>query len=111
MKTDYAFILALNYSQSHWDLSGDEYDGLVWKDEFISKPSKEDLDAEYIDYKKNHGYLRERKSLYFNKGITQEKMIIDLWEYVIEGKKEMAEKTQLQREEIKKALPKPEGNK
>ena len=33
---------------SHWVLTGDSYDGLEWLDLSLSKPTKEEVDAEII---------------------------------------------------------------
>jgi len=47
-----------------------------------------------------------REKLYLEKGITPDKMLIALWEKVIEGRSETADSIQIQRVEIKNKIPK-----
>jgi len=43
---DYATILTLNYPESLWTLSGDDYSGLTWDESNANpKPSQDELDA------------------------------------------------------------------
>jgi len=42
--TDYAAVLAANYSGAEWSLNGDDYAGLVWHSD-SPMPSQEELDA------------------------------------------------------------------
>jgi hypothetical protein len=41
---DYSLILAINYPNTNWVLSGDYYSGLNWLSD-IPKPTQEELDA------------------------------------------------------------------
>lgn len=52
---------------AQWDLNGDEYSGLVWKDETQTKPTSEEINAEIArlqaDYKAKQ-YQRDRAQAY-----------------------------------------------
>lgn len=41
---DYAVILAKNFRNDEWSISGDTYDGLVWRSD-NAKPTQAELDA------------------------------------------------------------------
>ena len=41
---DYALILSKNYVGSRWELNGDSYEGLEWRDS-LPKPTQSELDA------------------------------------------------------------------
>lgn len=62
-KTDYGFILGLNYQGRKWSLNGDDYAGLVWDDE-SKKPSQSTLDQQYADYRAKSEYKRLRAAAY-----------------------------------------------
>jgi len=47
-----------------------------------------------------------RKAEYLTKGLTPEKLIIALWEKVIEGRSEEADKLQAERVKVKQKYPK-----
>lgn len=63
LKTDYGFILGLNYQGRKWYLNGDDYAGLVWEDE-TKKPSQADLDSQYAVYKSKSEYKLLRAAAY-----------------------------------------------
>ena len=41
--TDYAYVLSKKYPNSVWELSGDEYENLIWKSD-DTKPTQKQLD-------------------------------------------------------------------
>ena len=41
--TDYAYVLSKKYPNSLWELSGDEYENLIWKSD-DTKPTQKQLD-------------------------------------------------------------------
>ena len=41
--TNYAYVLSKKYSNSSWELSGNEYENLIWKSD-DTKPTKKQLD-------------------------------------------------------------------
>ena len=45
--SNYHLILATNYADKQWSMSGDSYSGLVWHDE-SPKPTKEELDGQWV---------------------------------------------------------------
>lgn len=61
--TDYGFILAKKYAGKSFVLRGDEYEGLEWMDS-SPKPTKAQLDQEYIDYKAANDYIAKRAAEY-----------------------------------------------
>lgn len=48
----------------------------------------------------------QRKKEYFEKGLTPEKLIIALWEKIVEGRSEEADKLQAERLAVKQKYPK-----
>ena len=48
----------------------------------------------------------KRKAEYLEKGLTPEKLIIALWEKVVEGRSEEADKLQAERQKVKEKYPK-----
>jgi hypothetical protein len=42
---DYSKILQQYYPGTTWSLNGDEYSGLIWRDETVPQPTQEELDA------------------------------------------------------------------
>lgn len=51
----------------------------------------------------------KRKKEYFERGLTPEKLIIALWEKVVEGRSEEADKLQAERVKVKEKYPKIEN--
>jgi hypothetical protein len=52
---------------SSWDLNGDEYSGIVWKDETQTKPTLEEINAEIVRLKAEYDakeYQRNRAKEY-----------------------------------------------
>ena len=41
--TDYSYVLSKKYPNSVWELSGDEYENLIWKSD-DTKPTQKQLD-------------------------------------------------------------------
>ena len=41
--TDYSYVLSKKYPNSLWELSGDEYENLIWKSD-DTKPTQKQLD-------------------------------------------------------------------
>ena len=41
--TDYAYVLSKKYPNSLWELSGNEYENIIWKSD-DTKPTKKQLD-------------------------------------------------------------------
>ncbi len=46
---NYALVLTVNYPGAQWTQNGDDYEGIVWMDETITKPTKASLDKQYPD--------------------------------------------------------------
>lgn len=46
---DIALILTKRYPDTQWTLNGDSYSGLTWLSEDVTKPTLEDLQAEWAD--------------------------------------------------------------
>jgi len=44
---DYVLILSEKYKGTEWSLNGSTYDGLIWRDSLIAKPTKEELDSQW----------------------------------------------------------------
>ncbi len=104
--TDYSFILSKNYSDKQWSMNGDDYDGLTWLDE-SPQPSQEQLDQEYISYKRATDYIYARQDAYLAEGLTMQELTVAAWEKLIEGRPEASDVLQLKRLAVKARFPKP----
>ncbi len=76
--TDYAYVLTKKYPNSVWELSGNEYENLIWKSN-DRKPTKKELDdlasivkAEQV--KAEEARDRKRQEVLDRLGITAEEL-------------------------------------
>jgi len=60
MVTDYAYALIKKYPGKQYCLRGDDYDGLEWLDD-SPKPTREELDAAYLEVRKEDEAARPAK--------------------------------------------------
>ena len=74
--TDYAAVLALNYSNAQWSLSNNDYDTLVMHDD-TPKPTQAELDAAWpqvqyeqqraeVETQRRNAYTQEADPLFFS---------------------------------------------
>lgn len=112
------FIFSFDASQalknirpnSSWSLNGNSYNGFVWFGDLSEKPTAEEIENEckklLLEYEKLE-YQRNRLRKYQKNGFSSEKLIIALWEKIIEGNDIPASEIQEIREQIKEENPKP----
>ena len=65
--TDYLPALLHLYPNARWSLNGEDYDGLVWTDDDIAKPTREQLEAVLDEAHYHRAYAKveaERKAAY-----------------------------------------------
>jgi hypothetical protein len=94
------------YDGSPWE---DPYDGLRWENSEVPKPSKEDVYKWIEEYKKDLENLRvveQRRKEYFTQECTLDKMVIALWEKLVEGRTDSVDDIQAKRVKIKQENPK-----
>lgn len=104
--TDYTFILSRNYSDKQWSINGDDYDGLIWLDE-SPKPSREQLDQEYQDYKDNYEYLDKRANAYLERGVNPDSKANALWESLVNSNQTLVNQLQQIIAEVDAQYPAP----
>jgi len=114
-----SFIFSFDASQalknirpnSSWSLSGNSYEGLEWFDDPSNKPTAQEIENEckklVLEYEKLE-YQRNRLRKYQKNGFSSEKLVIALWEKIIEGNDVPADIIQEVRAQIKEDNPKPE---
>ena len=76
--TDYAYVLTKKYRNSVWELSGDEYENIIWKSD-DTKPTKKQLDDLYPivkaeEAKAEEARDRKRQEVLDRLGITAEEL-------------------------------------
>lgn len=76
--TDYAYILAKKYPNSLWELSGNDYENLIWKSN-DPKPTQKELDdlapiVKAEELKKEEARDRKRQEVLDRLGITFEEL-------------------------------------
>jgi hypothetical protein len=105
MITDYPFVLGKYYPRCNWHMNGDLYENLFWDDENIGKPSKEELDSRYKNYRVNFAYLDRRKEQLSNTLCEQIQM---LWEAMDIGEIPKAQNFYDHIAEVRREHPSPE---
>jgi len=94
-----------------WSLNGNSYEGLEWFSDPSEKPTLEEIETECKKLVKEYEkleYSRNRIRQYQKNGIDSNKLIIALWEKIVEGNDIPANLIQEIREQIKSDYPKPE---
>ena len=63
---DYSYALAMleKYKNAKWTIRGNTYEGLEWLSLDIPKPSKAQLDADYVQAVKENEYKEKRRKEY-----------------------------------------------
>lgn len=88
---------------------GDTYESINWDyANSFAKPSSVELDAadtEYTAVKLKQAPKELRRVMYDQRGATHDALIIALWERIVEGRPEKADKIQLIREAVKTEVP------
>lgn len=97
---DYTQALISLYPNCHWEHHGYEYDGLIWHDTNITKPSKEELDAERVRLQAEYDSKE-----YQRKRATEYPPIVDQLDTIFHGG---LEAWQAQIQAVKNKYPKPE---
>lgn len=106
---DYAYVLRKKLPGIEWSLNGDSYQGLTMLDD-TPIPTEEQLIEWAQEIKAEDAltqYQRDREREYIKRGCAPDKLIVALWEHVIEGSPAMAIDLQATRVSIKESLPKP----
>lgn len=89
-------------------MDGEYYEGINWLD-ISEKPSKEQLEQEYQDYRNTYSYVDQRRQAYAEIGATMEALTVALWEQIIEDRPDSAIALQVLRQQVKTQFPKPLG--
>ena len=76
--TDYAYVLTKKYPSSVWELSGDEYENIIWKSN-DPKPTQKQLDdlapiVKAEEVKAEEARDRKRQEVLDRLGITAEEL-------------------------------------
>lgn len=83
-----------------------DYDNPIVSEESVVYPILDKTEEELLeDYTREYKDLRKKE--YIEKGLTEESLIIALWEKVLEGKDSLANEIQTKRLEVKEKYPKP----
>ncbi len=104
----YPDIQGVSYWQTQFDGTPwkDPYDGLVWENKDIPKPTKEELLAWSKEASVKAVFESEKVSISRQLEYPPiEKLVEALWEMVIEHRTELASELQLIRESIKSKYP------
>ena len=96
---DIAKALFLLNISNKWTLNGSEYSGLVWKDDDVIKPTKDELQSVFD----KNNYITLRADAYSAAGLT-----FDYWSEInIERDQEKIDKYISDREKIRLQFPAP----
>ena len=91
-------------------LVGNDYEGLEWFSEDITKPTKAQIEAECAKLKTEHDalqYSRDRERAYNKAELYDHELLIALWEKVMESDSTAADALQVKRNKVKTDNPKP----
>ena len=95
---------------AQFTLIGNSYDGLEWFSEDITKPTEAQIEAECAKLKTEYDalqYSRDRERDYSKAELDHHKLIIALWEKVMESDSTAADALQVLRSKVKTDNPKP----
>ena len=95
---------------AQFSLVGNSYDGLEWHDTSITKPTEAQIEAECAKLKTEFDalqYSRDRERDYGKAELDHHKLIIALWEKVMESDSTAADALQVKRSKVKTDNPKP----
>ena len=91
-------------------LVGNDYSGLEWFSEDITKPTEAQIEAECAKLKTEYDalqYSRDRERAYSKADLYDHELLIALWEKVVESDSTAADALQVKRSKVKTDNPKP----
>ena len=97
---------------AQFTLIGNSYAGLEWFSEDITKPTEAQIEAECAKLKTEYDalqYSRDRERAYNTAELDDHKLLIALWEKVVESDSTAVDALQVKRSKVKTDNPKPKA--